>query len=68
GAEEYRKLGAGNLEFFAVPVELSSQGVKRIAPLNGDISSGERQAIAVAAEALATNISTGVAFVTPPPQ
>ncbi|KAJ2558752.1 hypothetical protein GGH95_004997 [Coemansia sp. RSA 1836] len=68
GAEQYRQIGAGDLEFFAVPVELGPQGVARIAPLNGDISSDERQAIAVAAEALATNISTGVEFVNTPPQ
>ncbi|KAJ2865384.1 hypothetical protein GGH94_002279 [Coemansia aciculifera] len=68
GAEQYRQLGAGALEFFAVPVELGPQGVARIVPLNGDVSSGEREAIAVAAEALATNISTGVEFVSPPTQ
>ncbi|KAJ1875327.1 hypothetical protein LPJ71_011617, partial [Coemansia sp. S17] len=30
GAEQYRQLGAGALDFFAVPVELGPQGVARI--------------------------------------
>ncbi|KAJ2422221.1 hypothetical protein GGF41_003582, partial [Coemansia sp. RSA 2531] len=68
GAEQYRQLGAGALDFFAVPVELGPQGVARIVPLNGNVSSGEREAIAIAAEALSTNITTGVEFVSPPAQ
>ncbi|KAJ2712625.1 hypothetical protein H4R19_002660 [Coemansia spiralis] len=63
GAQEIRALGAGDLDFFAVPVELGPEGVKRIAPLGSKPSDVERKAIAVAAEALATNIATGVAFV-----
>ncbi|KAJ2000943.1 hypothetical protein GGI04_003599 [Coemansia thaxteri] len=66
GAAEYRNLGAGSLRFFAVPVELGPSGIKRIVPLNATISTYERKAIAVAADALAINIDTGVAFATPP--
>ncbi|KAJ1727728.1 hypothetical protein LPJ61_004424 [Coemansia biformis] len=64
GAEEIRALGAGELDFFAVPVELGPEGVKRIAPLGGQPSAFEREAVAVAAKALDTNIATGAAFVT----
>ncbi|KAJ2689090.1 hypothetical protein IWW39_001729 [Coemansia spiralis] len=63
GAEAYRKLGVGSLEFFAVPVELGSQGVARIMPLNGNVTDGEREAVAVAVNALDANISTGLNFV-----
>ncbi|KAJ2303320.1 hypothetical protein IWW55_002990 [Coemansia sp. RSA 2706] len=63
GAQEIRQLGAGDLEFFAVPVELGPTGVKRIAPLGGEPSEFERAAIGVAVGALATNIATGVNFV-----
>ncbi|KAJ2743119.1 hypothetical protein GGI20_003983 [Coemansia sp. BCRC 34301] len=59
GAKLYRELGAGDLEFFAVPVELTREGVSRIMPLNGDISNNEREAIAVAAKALDANIAAG---------
>ncbi|PIA13934.1 malate dehydrogenase [Coemansia reversa NRRL 1564] len=62
GAEEIRKLGAGDLEFFAVPVELSDKGVSRIVSLGAEPSAFEREAIAVAAEALSANITTGVNF------
>ncbi|KAJ2761322.1 hypothetical protein IWQ57_006081 [Coemansia nantahalensis] len=63
GAKEVRGLGAGDLDYFAVPVELGPQGVQRIAQLGGAPTAFERKAIAVAAEALAANIKTGAAFV-----
>ncbi|KAJ2159630.1 hypothetical protein GGF46_002875 [Coemansia sp. RSA 552] len=63
GAKEIRALGAGSLDFFAVPVELGPEGVKRIVPLPGKPTSAELAAIGVAAKALETNIATGVAFV-----
>ncbi|KAJ1963189.1 hypothetical protein GGI12_002204 [Dipsacomyces acuminosporus] len=62
GAKEIRALGAGDLEFFAVPVELGREGTKRIVPL-GNVTEFEGSAIKVAADALATNIATGVNFV-----
>ncbi|KAI8325104.1 malate dehydrogenase, NAD-dependent [Martensiomyces pterosporus] len=62
GAKEIRALGAGDLEFFAVPVELGREGTKRIVPL-GSVTEFESAAIKVAAEALASNIATGVNFV-----
>ncbi|KAJ2608172.1 hypothetical protein H4S08_004549 [Coemansia sp. RSA 1365] len=62
GAEEIRKLGAGDLEYFAVPVELSDKGVNRIVSLGAEPSAFEREAISVAAEALSANITTGVNF------
>ncbi|KAJ2338639.1 hypothetical protein GGF43_006834 [Coemansia sp. RSA 2618] len=63
GAKEIRGLGAGDLEFFAVPVELGPMGVKRIVPLGGQPTEFELNALKAATEALATNISTGVNFV-----
>ncbi|KAJ2725991.1 hypothetical protein GGI07_000919 [Coemansia sp. Benny D115] len=63
GAQQIRDLGAGQLAFFAVPVELGAQGVKRIVPLPQNITDFESKAVAVAAGALDTNINTGVNFV-----
>ncbi|KAJ2377281.1 hypothetical protein IW150_001474 [Coemansia sp. RSA 2607] len=64
GAKQIRELGAADLAFFAVPVELGKNGVERIVPLPADsITEFEREAIKVAAGALATNIATGVNFV-----
>ncbi|KAJ2475340.1 hypothetical protein IWW56_005460 [Coemansia sp. RSA 2131] len=62
GAKEIRDLGAGSLEFFAVPVELGPGGVKRIVPLGAQPNAFELEAIKVATEALATNIATGVTY------
>ncbi|KAJ2238321.1 hypothetical protein H4R99_000244 [Coemansia sp. RSA 1722] len=63
GAKQIRDLGAGDLDFFAVPVELGKEGVRRIVPLPAEnITEFERNAISVAAGALSTNISTGVNF------
>ncbi|KAJ1648309.1 hypothetical protein LPJ64_000362 [Coemansia asiatica] len=63
GANQIRELGAGELDFFAVPVELGKEGVRRIVPLPAEsITEFERKAIAVASDALAVNISTGVSF------
>ncbi|KAJ1891843.1 hypothetical protein LPJ66_006693 [Kickxella alabastrina] len=64
GAKQIRELGAGDLEFFAVTVELGKEGVKSIVQLpTSNLTGFELKAIAVAAEALTTNISTGVNFV-----
>ncbi|KAJ2451232.1 hypothetical protein EV183_003736 [Coemansia sp. RSA 2336] len=63
GAKEVRSLGAGDLEFFAVPVKLGAVGVEAIVPLGGEPTDFEKSAIKVSAEALATNIATGVNFV-----
>ncbi|KAI9502572.1 hypothetical protein GGI25_003722 [Coemansia spiralis] len=64
GAKQIRELGAGQLDYFAVPVELGPQGVKAIVQLDGadKVTDFERKAVSVAAEALSTNINTGVNF------
>ncbi|KAJ1735173.1 hypothetical protein LPJ72_002001 [Coemansia sp. Benny D160-2] len=65
GAKQIRELGAGDLQYFAVPVELDANGVKAIAqfPSVANVSDFERSAIATAVEALKPNIATGVSFV-----
>ncbi|KAJ1667946.1 hypothetical protein IW140_003479 [Coemansia sp. RSA 1813] len=64
GAKQIRALGAGELEFFAVPVELGPEGVKSIVqfPSVDNVSGFERKAVAVAVESLDANINTGVSF------
>ncbi|ORX70801.1 malate dehydrogenase, NAD-dependent [Linderina pennispora] len=61
GAKEIQALGAGDLEFFAVPVELGTEGVKRIVPL-GKPNDYELAAIKVAADELKDSIAKGVEF------
>ncbi|ORX68357.1 putative MDH1-malate dehydrogenase precursor, mitochondrial [Linderina pennispora] len=61
GAENIRALGAGSLEYFAVPVQLGKEGVQRIVPVPS-VTPFERKAIGVASAELQKNISKGVSF------
>ncbi|KAJ1943354.1 hypothetical protein EC988_006253 [Linderina pennispora] len=61
GAENIRALGAGSLEYFAVPVQLGKEGVQRILPVPS-VTPFERNAIGVASAELQKNISKGVSF------
>ncbi|KAI8322489.1 putative MDH1-malate dehydrogenase precursor, mitochondrial [Martensiomyces pterosporus] len=61
GAESIRKLGAGDLEFFAVPVLLGKEGTSKILPIAG-VSAYEAGAIKTAAAELKKNIDKGVHY------
>ncbi|KAJ2162540.1 hypothetical protein GGF46_000543 [Coemansia sp. RSA 552] len=63
GARQIRELGAGSLEFFAVPVELGRDGIKKIVPLSNTPNVLELKALDIAATALKSNISKGQAYV-----
>ncbi|KAJ2532189.1 hypothetical protein EV175_007172 [Coemansia sp. RSA 1933] len=64
GAKQIRALGAKDLEFFAVPVELGPEGTKAIVqfPNTAAVTEFEHNALAVAVAALNDNIATGVNF------
>ncbi|KAJ1922159.1 hypothetical protein H4219_000021 [Mycoemilia scoparia] len=57
-----RNLGAGDLQYFAVPVRLGTNGVEEIVPLP-PVSKFEAKAIEVAVGALSENIVAGTKFV-----
>lgn len=53
---------SGDVEYFAVPLELGPNGVEKILPI-GNLSNFEKEALAAAIPELKTNISKGVGFV-----
>ncbi|KAJ1680324.1 hypothetical protein EV182_000234 [Spiromyces aspiralis] len=61
-AQSIRALGAGDLAYFAVPVQLGPNGVESIVPIS-TVSEAEAEALVVASEALAKNIEAGIKFV-----
>ncbi|KAJ2340975.1 hypothetical protein IWW50_001149, partial [Coemansia erecta] len=63
GARQIRRLGAGTLDFFAVPVEIGREGVQRIVPLEAEPNVLELKALDIAARVLKENIDKGVKYV-----
>ncbi|KAJ2850207.1 hypothetical protein IWW36_002057 [Coemansia brasiliensis] len=62
GAQYFRRLGAGTLEFFAVPIQLGPDGIQRIVPLEAQPSLFELKAIDIAARELQDNITKGTTY------
>ncbi|KAJ2313825.1 hypothetical protein IWW51_001247 [Coemansia sp. RSA 2702] len=64
GAQQIRRFGAGQLEYFAVPVELGQAGVQQIVALPTEPNTLERKGIEIAASVLRDNIDKGVSYIT----
>ncbi|KAJ1743528.1 hypothetical protein LPJ78_000851 [Coemansia sp. RSA 989] len=64
GARYFRRLGAGTLKFFAVPVQLGPDGIQRIVPLKAQPNLFELKAIDIAARELQDNIAKGTTYIT----
>ncbi|KAJ2455489.1 hypothetical protein EV183_000821 [Coemansia sp. RSA 2336] len=63
GAQYFRRLGAGTLKFFAVPIQLGPDGIQRIVPLEAQPSLFELKAIEIAARELQDNITKGTTYI-----